>query len=241
MREHPQQYDKEKVHFNVARLKSHGHTFEVVVHPDQAIALKQGAAIDIKDVLYSEKVFFDAQKGLMAGESEMMSVFNSKDPKEVAIEIIKRGEIQLSAEYRDKLRKEKAQKIVYLIHRNAMDPRTQLPHPTQRIQLALDEAKIKVDEFKSAEDQVQEIVKKLQPILPIKFEIIKVEVKIPAQHAPRSFQTLKSYGTVLKESWLNDGSLLAEVEMPAGMQTDFYDAVNKITHGTVQTKVLGSR
>src|SRR3989338_3925268 len=202
MREHPQQYDKEKVHFNVARLKSHGHTFEVVVHPDQAIALKQGAAIDIKDVLYSEKVFFDAQKGLMAGESEMMSVFNSKDPKEVAIEIIKRGEIQLSAEYRDKLRKEKAQKIVYLIHRNAMDPRTQLPHPTQRIQLALDEAKIKVDEFKSAEDQVQEIVKKLQPILPIKFEIIKVEVKIPAQHAPRSFQTLKSYGTVLKESWL---------------------------------------
>ncbi len=241
MREHPQEFNKEKAHFNVARLKTHGHTFEVVVHPDQAVAFKQGAALEIRDILFSEKVFFDAHKGLFAGETEMMSVFNSKDPLVVAAEVIKKGEIQLTAEFREKLRKEKAAKVVYLIHRNAVDPRTQLPHPQQRIQLALDEAKIKIDEFKSAEDQVQEIVKKLQPILPIKFEIIKLEVKIPAQHAPRSFQTLKTYGTILKESWLNDGSLLAEVEMPAGMQTDFYDAINKGTHGTVQTKVLGSR
>ncbi len=231
----------ERAHFNLARLKSHGHKFEVVVHPDQAIAFKKGTAIDIRDVLYAEKVFFDAQKGLLAGETEMEAALGTKDPLKAAVEIIKQGEIQLTADYREKLRTEKMNKLVYLIHRNAIDPRTKLPHPETRIRLAFEEAKIHIDEFSSAEDQVQHTVKALQHILPLKFEIMTMEVIVPPQYAAQSFRSLKSFGTILKESWQNDGSLRATIEMPAGLQQEFYDSINKVTHGSVQATVVGSR
>ncbi|MEK6968090.1 MAG: ribosome assembly factor SBDS [Nanoarchaeota archaeon] len=231
----------ERLHLNLAKLKSHGHKFEIVVHPDQAIAFKQGAAIDIKDILYAEKIFFDAQKGLVAGETELMAALGTKDTLKAAAEIIKNGEIQLTAEYRDKLREEKYNKIVYLIRRNAIDPRTSLPHPEQRIRLAMDEAKVKIDEFRNADDQVQDVVKEIRTVLPLKFEIIELEVIISPQYAPKSFHALKSFGKILKETWQNDGSLKCHVEMPAGLQQEFYDAINKVTHGSVQSKVVGSR
>ena len=56
-----------------------------------------------------------------------------------------------------------------MIHANGIDPKTNLPHPLQRIENALEEANVKIDEHKSEEKQVEEIVRKLQPILPIKF------------------------------------------------------------------------
>ena len=34
-----------------------------------------------------------------------------------------------------------------MIHRNAVDPKTGLPHPPQRIESAMEEAKIHVDEI----------------------------------------------------------------------------------------------
>ena len=49
-----------------------------------------------------------------------------------------------------------------------VDPKTQLPHPVQRILLAMEEGKIKIDEFKDEQLQLDEIIKKLQPLLPIK-------------------------------------------------------------------------
>ncbi|TAL55147.1 MAG: ribosome assembly factor SBDS, partial [Nanoarchaeota archaeon] len=172
---------------------------------------------------------------------EMQAALGTKDPLKAASEIIKNGEIQLTSEYREKLREEKKNKIVYLVHRNAIDPRTSLPHPEQRIRLAMDEAKVKIDEFETAEDQVQEIVKEIRKVLPLKFEIITIEVIVPAQYAPKSFHALKSFGTLQKETWQNDGSLRAQVEMPAGLQQEFYDAINKATQGSVQSKVVGSR
>lgn len=232
---------QEHAHFNLARLKGHGHKFEIVVKPEQAIAFKQGLPIDIRDVLYAEKVFFDAQKGLIAGETEMVAALGTKDTLKAAAEIIKNGEIQLTADYREKLREEKKNKIVYLIHRNAIDPRTKLPHPEQRIRLAIEEAKVRFDEFRNAEDQVQDVVKEIRKVLPLKFEIIEIEVIIPPQYAAKSFHTLKSFGTIMKDTWQNDGSLRAQLEMPAGLQQEFYDAINKATHGAVQSKVVGTR
>ena len=58
-----------------------------------------------------------------------------------------------------------------MIHRNGAEPTTHLPHPVTRIELALEEAKFHVDEYLSVQKQVQEVLKKLKVILPIKFEV----------------------------------------------------------------------
>lgn len=234
-------FGKEKASFNLAKIKVGSERFEIVVHPDKAMDFREGKLADVKDALVSEHIFSDAHKGLAASEHLMEQVFKTKDPLEVARQIIKKGEIQVTAEYRERLREEKRKRIIDIIHRNSIDPKTNLPHPPQRIENAIIEAKARIDEHKKAEDQIQDIVKQLQVVLPIKFEVREIAVKIGAQFAAKSYATLKNYGKITRDEWLNDGSLSAVIELPAGMQQDFFDALNKLTHGNCETKVIGTK
>jgi len=45
-------------------------------------------------------------------------------------------------------------------------------------------------------------------------------------------------GTIVKDEWGDDGSWRAVVEIPAGMQAEFFDMLNKKTHGNIETKIL---
>lgn len=233
-------FSKEKVHFNLARLKAGGENFEVVIHPDKAMAFRSGQA-DIRDVLVYDHIFADAKKGLAASEHIMKNVFKTSDGVEVAKQIIQKGEIQFTAEYRAGLREAKRKAIIEIIHRAAVDPRTGFPHPPNRIEAALEEAKVRIDEHQKAEEQIHGIVKQLMPILPIKFEVRQIEFHIPAQYAAKSYSILKGFGSLQKDSWQNDGSLLAVVEIPAGLQQDLFSELNKLTRGSVESKVVGAR
>lgn len=233
-----QLYKKERLDINLARIKKGGQKFEVVVDADKAVDYRSGKDVDLKEVLASEKIFSDAQKGMVASESLMKQVFDTQDPLKVANIILKQGEIQLTSSYREKLREEKRKKIINIIHRNAVDPKTGLPHPPQRIEAAMKEAKAGIEEFKRAEEQVQEIVQKIRTIIPIRFEKRKMAVRIPANYAARAYTVLKNLGTILKDEWQNDGSLIAVVEFPAGLQHEFMDEINKFTKGEAEIKII---
>ena len=234
-------FDRERVSFNLARLKTHGSSFEIVVDPDKAVEYKEGKITDVREVLRAEKIFFDAKKGLAASEEQMQTVFETKNVVIVAERILKEGELQLTAEYREKVREAKRRKIIEIIHRNGVDPRTGSPHPLNRIESAMAEAKVHLDEYKKAEDQVQEVLKQLRPILPIRFEIKDLEIHIPTTYAPKLYGTVQSYGVIRRDEWQNDGSWLCVVEIPAGLQNDLMDELNSKTHGNVQIKVIGTR
>jgi ribosome maturation protein SDO1 len=75
-------------------------------------------------------------------------------------------------------------------------------------------------------------------LLPIKVEKMRVAVKVFPEHAAKAYGSIKGFGTITKEEWQSDGSLVALVEMPAGLYSSFVDRIGKITQGTVQTKVL---
>lgn len=234
----PVSMDKERVSFNLSRIKKGGQVFEVVVDPDLAISFKKQGGIDIKDVLKGEKVFSDAKKGILAPESAMKDLFGSSDPLSVASKILNDGEIQLTKEYRDSLRAKKKQKILALIQRNAVDPKTKLPHPLTRIENAFEECKCKIDEFKSAEEQVDDVVKSMRSILPIRIEQLLLQVHVPAQYAHQSYGIVKKMGDIKHETWGNDGSIVIHLEIPAGMQEDVVDKLNNLTHGGVEIQVV---
>lgn len=233
-------FDREKTLRHIAKLKKGGANFEISINFDEAIKYKQGKA-DIMDVLTVQKIFSDVKKGLVASETQMKQLFGTSEPLEVAKIIIENGELPLTADYKAKLREEKRKQIINLIHMNAVDPKTHLPHPPQRIENALVEAKVHIDDFKSAQDQLEEVVKQIRHILPIRFEIKEIAVKIPPQYAAKSYSVIKSFGKMLKDDWQNDGSLVAVIEIPGGLENDFYDKLNALCHGTVESKVINTK
>lgn len=220
----------------VARLTSHAHHFEILVDPEKAIDAKEGD-IPVGDWVASDEIYKEASKAEKASEEALKEAFGTTNFEEIAKRIIQKGEIQITTEQRKEMQREKKKQIINIIARDAIDPRTHMPHPPARIEKAIDEAKIHIDPFKSTQRQIEDIIKKLRPILPIKFAMARVEIRIPAQY------TGKAYGVVhelkkTREEWKNDGSLVVVVEMPAGMQSKIYDKLNSLTHGSVETKLL---
>ena len=225
----------------IARLKMHGQDFEILVDCNSALALREGKNVDIKDVLAAQKIFADAKKGLEASEHAMQQIFQTADRLEIARQIIKKGEIQLTSEYRQDLREKKRRQIIGIIHRNGVDPKTHIPHPMTRIENAFEEAKFHVDEFLPVEQQIQEAIKKLKAILPIKFEVKELEVKIGPKYAGKAYSIVKTHGTILKEVWQDNGYFVAVVEMPGGLESEFYNKLNSICHGDAEVKVLKTK
>jgi ribosome maturation protein SDO1 len=239
-------FTKEKVSFNLARHKTHGKTYEVAVDPDLAILYKENLnsknkdkqeKIDIREILKSEDIFYDVSKGELASENEFNDVFGTIDTLKIAETILIEGEIQITSELRAKIRDAKRKKIIDIIHRNGIDPRTNLPHPTTRIETVLLDSKIKIDEFKRAEDQVEDIVKQINSVIPIRFETRKVQVKVYSEYANKIQGFLRKY-KILTENWNSDGSYTVILEIPAGIQNDFFDKLNSLTQGGNETNIV---
>jgi ribosome maturation protein SDO1 len=222
----------------IARLSTHGTTFEVLVDPNAAMAVKGGQTVDLGSALAIDKIFKDSKKGEAASEEMIKKVFGSIDVFKIAEEIIRRGEVQVTTEQRRRMREERFNQIVSIISRRAINPQTGLPHPPARIESALREAKIHVQEFKGAEEQVPEIVKALRPILPLKFEVRKIAIKVPVAYVGKTQHVVRKLSKVNREEWLQDGSWAVLVEIPAGAQAEFFDKLNSLTKGEVETKVI---
>lgn len=221
----------------IVRLVREGKPFEVLVDCEKAVEFRHGKA-QLDDVLATEAIYENSKQGKHASEHDMQRIFKTSEPRKVAEIIIKEAKIELTADYQKKLREQKRKQIINLIHVNAVDPKNNLPHPAQRIENAMEEAKVRIDEHKSAEEQVQEIVSKIRSILPIKYEIRKIQIKIPAQYTGKAFSILKQFGKLLKDEYKNDGSLVAIIELPAGMQESLFDKLNNLTHGNIESEIM---
>ncbi|MGZ7044326.1 MAG: ribosome assembly factor SBDS, partial [Methanobacterium sp.] len=146
----------------IARLEYYGEHFEILVDPDLASDFKRGKEVDIEKVLAVEEIFKDAKKGDKASEEAMMKAFQSIDPIEAAAIIIRKGQVQLTAQQRKEMLEDKRKKIIAKITREAINPQTKLPHPARRIEKAMEESKIHIDPFKSVDEQVNEVLKAIR-------------------------------------------------------------------------------
>lgn len=216
-----------------ARIKVKGKHYEILVDLDEALKIKAGKG-DITRTLDTNQIFSDLKKGNVVKEAELNEAFGTSDIFEVAKKIIVSGEVQKTQDYREGEREKKMKQIINLIIKNAVDQNGH-PYTEERIKRAIEEAHYNFDN-RPAEQQLPEIIVKLQTIIPIRVETKKIKLTIPAQYTGQAYGVIKDYKE--SEEWLSNGSLRAVVNIPAAMQLDFYDKLNHITHGAVQSEEI---
>ena len=96
----------------VARISKEGNNFEVLVDPDKALEFKKGVDVSMENTLAVMEVFKDSKKGERVSNSDMEKYFGTTDIFEVAKQIIREGEIQLTTEQRRKMVEEKRKMVV---------------------------------------------------------------------------------------------------------------------------------
>ncbi|MEM7821414.1 MAG: ribosome assembly factor SBDS [Candidatus Aenigmatarchaeota archaeon] len=222
----------------IARLHRSGKKFEVLVDPYKALGLKKGEKVLIEDVLAYPAIYRDVRSTETIPESELQNVFGTTDVLKVAEKIIKEGEIQLTTEQRREMIKTKKNQIADIISRRGINPQTNSPHPPQRILSAIEKVGINIDPFLDAEQQVDNVVKAIKTVIPISFQKLTLEIKIPAQYAGKGYSFLRNYGNLLSETWLNDGSLKVSLQVLAGIKDELFQKISSITHGDFELKIV---
>ncbi|UCC19965.1 MAG: ribosome assembly factor SBDS [Promethearchaeota archaeon] len=250
--------------FIIGRIENSGRVFEMLMDPEQAweakklirdeinTRLKEGkekSRLTVKDVLNDKRinlelifesfsVFEDLRRGKKATDGDMEVVFNTTDGMTIAAHILIDGEIHWTKSQREEERQKKLKQIITIITKNAINPQNKKPHPYQRIEKAIEEAKVKIDLMRSAEEQIDDIVKSIRAIIPIRIEQVEMAIKIPTAFTAKGYNIVAQYVQIKKEEWQSDGSWVAVVNIPAGLQMELVDKLNKLTHGRVQTKIL---
>jgi ribosome maturation protein SDO1 len=222
----------------VARWETQGSRFEVLVDPEAVQAIKDGKEVNVAGKLAMDHIFKDAKKGDKISEDHLEMIFHTRSIPDIAKQIILKGEVQVTTEQRHKLLEAKHRQIVAEIARNAMNPQTGAPHPPQRIEAAMVEAKIHIDPFRSVDLQVQEVIQKLRPLLPIRLDTARVRIRLRAQDYPKVIGEIKGLGRLGDEQWMPDGSWSGILEIPAGVQTELYEKLNARTKGAAETTLV---
>lgn len=222
----------------VARYETHGESFEILIDPLAVQKMKDGKEVNLLEHMVIDTIFKNAKKGTRAPEDKMKEFFGTTDPMEIAKVIILKGEVQLTTEQRKIMQENKRKRIVEYIARNAMNPQTGGPHPPTRIETAMEEAKVHIDPFKTVEAQVPAIMDALRPLIPIRFDKVRIAVKVSGEDYGRCYEDFKHFGKITKEEWQKDGSWIGVIEMPAGLQTEFFEKISNKTHGEAETKIL---
>ncbi|NOX71641.1 MAG: ribosome assembly factor SBDS [Candidatus Micrarchaeota archaeon] len=222
----------------IARLTKGNQTFEIMVDPDKALAYRKGSPISIENILAVSEIFKDSKKGERPSATELEKAFGKgADIFAMAEVILKEGDLQLTTEQRRKLVEEKRKQVADLISSYAIDPKTKLPHPPQRIMNAMGEAHVHIDPFKSSKEQMESVLDLISPILPISVERVEVAIKIPLEYAGKAEPVLHRMVQIKKEEWTST-SWIVVIEIPAGMQADIYKRLNDVTHGSIETKII---
>ena len=218
--------------FSIVRLMLNADRFEILVKPDPALDYKLGKKVDISNILISDEIYSDANKGTRIPYEKLIKNFKTKDQIEIAKHILEHGDVNLTTDQRRRMVDEKKKQITQYISRNFIDPKTHLPHPPLRVENAMEQIRLVIDPFKRPEEQAKKIIDDLRKILPLKSENLQLVITIPPQFSSQSYSIIKGLGDLKDEKWLHDGSLKVIIEINAGLRLTLIERVNSITKGS---------
>ena len=217
-----------------ARIKKAGKPFEIIVDMDSALKFKKGQS-SIVDFMEIDTIFTDAKKGEKASVSDLVEAFRTENIYEIASRIVKEGEVLVTQEHRSAEQEARFKQVVDFLTRNAINPQTGNPHTAERIKNALEQAHINIKNV-PIENQIKDILSQISGIIPIKFDLKKVKITIPAIHTGKAYGVVSQYKE--DEKWLSNGDLEIKVVVPSGMIMNFYDKLNSVTHGSALTEEI---
>ncbi len=216
-----------------ARIKKGGKHFEILVDLDEAMKLRKGEG-NINSAILTDAIFHNLKAGEHAGENDLDIAFGTSDVSVIAEKIIKGGEVVRTAESMKGEHEKMYKQVVDFLSKNAVSPEGR-PYTPDRIMKALIEAHVNIKN-KPIDSQVSEILDQLSKVLPVKIEIKKARLVIPALHTGKAYGFVKEF--MIKEDWKNNGDLEVVVEMPTALIFDFYDRINSATHGSVLSEEI---
>jgi len=222
----------------VVKLKKCGKRFEIACYKNKIVAWRNKIEKDIEEVLQTETVFTNVSRGEVAKAADLKKAFNSDDHKKICLEILEKGEFQISEKERQSALNNKFTEIASNISTMCINPTTERPYPVSILEKAMKDAHISAKPNKSAKQQALEVIKVLKESIPIERVKMKIKISINMADAKKCRDQIKGlFLSVLSE---DNGSQFEIIGLSEpGNYKALAELVGKHSRGKGMCEVLG--
>jgi ribosome maturation protein SDO1 len=187
----------------VVRLKRKGKRFEIACYKNKVVSWRDGNEADLDEVLQTGRIFSNVSKGILANSKDLVAAFETDDASKIVIEILRQGELQVSAGERQHQAGNLFNEVAVIVSNVCVDPDTKRPFSVGIIERAMrDTLHFAVVPNRSAKVQAQAVIKQLEGHMNIRRAQMRLRLTVPAAVAKATKEKLKDHVQVWEdEDW----------------------------------------
>ena len=139
-------------------------SFEIACYKNKVISWRKGAEKDLSEVLQTETIFRNVQRGIEAPARDLKQAFKTTNERDICRMILQKGQLQVSKKERKDGLDAKFKEIATIIYDKCVNRETKKPFPVSVIENAMrDMSKLATNNFqikmnKSSKVQANELL-----------------------------------------------------------------------------------
>jgi len=223
----------------VVRLKKGGNRFEIACYKNKVISWRNKVDTDLDDVLQSHSVFINVSKGQTAKKEDLIAAFGIEDQTKICIEILEKGELQVSDKERHQHLDNLFKEIATIVSDKCVNPETKRPYTVTMIEQSMKDAHFSINPTKNAKQQALEVIKLLQSsgTLPIERAEMKIRLDVPIKEGKKIKEKLHKLIKKVETEEINSTSLEIVCTIDPGKFKELDSLLNAETKGKAQIEV----
>ncbi|KYQ89716.1 Shwachman-Bodian-Diamond syndrome protein [Tieghemostelium lacteum] len=178
----------------VVRYKKGPSKFEIACYPSKVQSYRSKIEKDLNEVIQIHRIFTNVSKGVIAKKDELIKAFGNDNEREIILQILEKGELQVSSKERENQSEQTFKDIATIVSDKCVNPETKRPIPVSIIEKAMKDIHYSIHPTKSSKQQSLEVIRQISSIIPIQRAQMRLNITIPAKEA-KSFNKdkLKPY------------------------------------------------
>jgi len=218
-------------------LKKGGKRFELACYPNKVLSWRNKVEKDLDEVLQVARVFINVSKGVMAKKEDLIKSFNTDDEKQICIQILEKGELQVSEKERQIQLESLFKDVATLVAEKCVNPETKRPLTVGLVERSMKDIHYNLHPTKSAKQQALEVIKALKEVIPIQRAQMRLRIVVPVPDTKKLKDKIADIVTNEEES-NEDGEFAMTCLIDPGSFRKMDDEVRVATKGKGKIEIL---
>jgi len=214
----------------IVRIKKCGQRFEIACYKNKVLEWRNKVEKDIDNVLQTQVVFTNVSKGQNAKKEDLMKCFNTEDHPKVCLEILEKGELQVSEKERSQQLESTFRDIATIISDKCVNPETKRPYPVSIIEKCMKQVHFSVKPNRNSKQQAIELIPQLKDAMPIERAMMKLRVVTHKKNKDK----LKELAKVMESEKISGDGVLEMVFMT---DPGNYRAIDQMVSSTPKSQL----
>lgn len=214
----------------IVRMKKCGQRFEIACYKNKVVSYRDKVEKDIDEVLQTQTVFTNVSKGQLAKKEDLVKCFGTEDHLKVCLEILTKGELQVSEKERAVALDSTFKDIATIIADKCVNPETKRPYPVGMIEKAMRQVHVSVKPNRTSKQQALDIIPQLKKVITIERAQMKLRVVTNKKNKSKLKELM---GELEAESALDDG----QIEMIFTTDPGHYRQIDQLVNNTPKSEL----